>query len=61
MNKDKLLADLKREEGKKVSNGLHYVYRDSKSYLTLGYGCLVDRAAGGGTGARRSGGPPGGT
>lgn len=48
MNRDKIIEDLKIEEGRKVANGRHYVYRDHMSYATVGYGRMVDRQKGGG-------------
>ena len=42
MNKDKLLEDLKRDEG-----FVPYAYKDSLGYLTIGYGTLIDQRGGG--------------
>lgn len=42
MNADKLIADLKRDEGWRAS-----AYRDSRGYLTIGYGFLIDPEKGG--------------
>lgn len=47
MDKEKLSADLKFEEGRRVCAGLHYVYRDSLSYQTIGYGRLLQQGLGG--------------
>lgn len=48
MNDQKLIDDLKFEEGRRFKNGRHVVYRDHLSYFTLGYGRLVDERLGGG-------------
>lgn len=42
MNKDKLITDLKRDEG-----FVPYAYEDSLGYLTIGYGTLIDKRGGG--------------
>lgn len=39
----KLFADLERDEGFSAS-----AYQDSRGYWTIGYGTLIDKAAGGG-------------
>lgn len=44
-----LRETLMRHEGKHVNQaGLHTAYKDSRSYLTIGYGCLIDERLGGG-------------
>lgn len=42
MDKDKLIDDLKRDEG-----FVPYVYQDSLGYWTIGYGTLIDERGGG--------------
>jgi lysozyme len=42
MNKDKLIADLKRDEGY-----VQHAYEDSLGYWTIGYGTLIDKRGGG--------------
>lgn len=42
MDKDKLVLDLKRDEG-----FIPYAYEDSLGYLTIGYGTLIDKRGGG--------------
>lgn len=42
MDKNKLLADLKRHEG-----FVPFAYTDSLGYLTIGYGTLIDKRGGG--------------
>ena len=42
MNKDKLIADLKRDEGY-----VPHAYEDSLGYWTIGYGTLIDKRGGG--------------
>ena len=41
--KDSLVNIFKKHEGKVLTrNGLHKAYRDSRKFLTIGYGCCVD-------------------
>jgi lysozyme len=42
MNRDKLIFDLKRDEGY-----VPHAYEDSLGYLTIGYGTLIDKRGGG--------------
>ena len=42
MNKDKLITQLSRDEGR-----VAYAYKDSLGYLTIGVGHLIDKAKGG--------------
>ena len=43
-----LLDRLKEHEGEVKKKGLHVPYRDSRGYLTIGYGALIDDEQGGG-------------
>ena len=42
MDQDKLVSDLKRDEG-----FIPYAYEDSLGFLTIGYGTLIDKRGGG--------------
>lgn len=48
MDKIKMAAELRSDEGTVKSGGRHVVYKDHLGFLTLGIGRLVDRRRGGG-------------
>lgn len=47
-NATKLINQLKRHEGNVAKNGIHSAYEDHLSYLTIGYGRLIDPRMGAG-------------
>lgn len=48
LDEKRLLAAVIRDEGAVIEGGIHQMYKDHLGYWTIGYGKLVDPAAGGG-------------